>query len=287
MKKNKTSSSWLWIIIFLVVGVFMSNSRLLRSDATQTTQSVEQRVGLETTSGDELASFDVSSIKGNLEIPTTPKGMNELLICHAGYTVSYNPDTKLPNWVAWKLTPDRLAENYSRTNHFLPDPALSPEEAVTTEDYRNSGYDRGHMCPAGDNRWNAKAMKESFYMTNMCPQDHNLNRGDWKELEEACRDWANRYGEVYIVCGPILYKQKHERIGDHRVVVPEAFYKVVLSMNPPRALGFIYKNTSGNKPLQAYTNSVDQVERITGIDFFPKLPDKIEKKVEAQTDNNF
>ena len=216
-----------------------------------------------------------------------PKGTSEKILMRRGYTVSYNMKHNLPNWVAWELTPDKLIERESRTDKFLPDPDLPEDVAVTTDDYKRSGWDRGHMCPAGDNRWHWRAMQESFYMTNICPQHHNLNRGDWKELEEACRDWAQRDGRIFIVCGPILYRQQHKTIGrEHRITVPEAFFKVVLSpdSNPPRAIGFIYKNTSGNHPLDNYVNSVDQVERITGIDFFPALPDEVERQVEAKYD---
>lgn len=178
-------------------------------------------------------------------------------------------------------------ERESRTDKFLPDPDLPEHEAVTTDDYKGAGMDRGHMCPAGDNRWHWKAMQESFYMTNICPQNHNLNRGDWKELEESCRRWAQEEGKICIVCGPILYDQRHRTIGKkHKITVPEAFFKVVLcaDSNPPKAIGFIYKNASGNHPLDSYVNTVDEVERITGIDFFPALPDEIEEKVEAEYD---
>lgn len=101
----------------------------------------------------------------------------------------------------------KLIERESRTDKFLPDPDLPESQAVTTDDYKRSGMDRGHMCPAGDNRWHWKAMQESFYMTNICPQNHNLNRGDWKELEDACRLWTKKEGKLYIVCGPVLYRQ--------------------------------------------------------------------------------
>lgn len=206
-----------------------------------------------------------------------------------GYTTSYNREHKIPNWVAWELTPEKLIERESRTDKFLPDPDLPESQAVTTDDYKRSGMDRGHMCPAGDNRWHWKAMQESFYMTNICPQNHNLNRGDWKELEDACREWAKKEGKIYIVCGPVLYRQKHRAIGrKHKVTVPEAFFKVILctNSNPPKAIGFIFKNLSGNHPLKNYVNSVDEVERITGIDFFPALPDDVEKKVEATCNLN-
>ena len=229
----------------------------------------------------------VEALPADVLLPAPMEGTPEKILVRQGYTVSYNREHNLPNWVAWELTPEKLVERESRTDKFLPDPDLPEAEAVTTDDYKRSGWDRGHMCPAGDNRWHWRAMQESFYMTNICPQNHNLNRGDWKELEEACREWAQREGKIYIVCGPILYRQRHKTIGrEHRITVPEAFFKVVLcpTSNPPRAIGFIYKNTSGNHPLDHYVNSVDQVERITGIDFFPALPDEVEKKVEAEYD---
>jgi endonuclease G len=237
------------------------------------------------TDADSAALTETTPVKApdGIEIPKNLSGSPETIICHKGYTLSYNAITKIPNWVAWKLTPDRLVANYSRYNKFLPDPTLSEADAVTTDDYKRSGWDRGHMCPAGDNVWDWKAMMESFYMTNMCPQNNNLNRGDWKELEEACRKWATEEGAIYIVCGPILYKQKHKTIGAHVVTVPEAFFKVVLCLGKhPKAIGFLYKNTNGNNPLDSYVNTVDEVERITAMDFFPKLPDEIEKKVEAK-----
>ena len=228
-----------------------------------------------------------TSADENVLFPAPLKNVSEQILHRKGYTVSYNRDLKLPNWVAWELTPEKLTERESRTDKFLPDPDLPEDEAVTTDDYKGSGMDRGHMCPAGDNRWHWKAMQESFYMTNICPQNHNLNRGDWKELEEACRRWAQKEGRIYIVCGPVLYDRRHRTIGKkHKITVPEAFFKVILctDSNPPKAIGFIYKNASGNHPLDSYVNTVDEVERITGIDFFPALPDEIEEKVEAEYD---
>lgn len=223
-----------------------------------------------------------------IEVPARSKKISELILKRKNYTVSYNKNTKQPNWVAWELNKEKLEERESRTNKFFPDPDLKVSEAVTTDDYKGSGYDRGHMCPAGDSRWHWKAMIESFYMSNVCPQNHKLNNGDWNELEIACRKWARQKEKIYIVCGPIFYKNAvPEYIGKkQKIRVPEAFFKVVLSMNPPQAIGFIYKNQPTNKKLSSYVNSIDQVERITGFDFFPALPDEIERKVEAKYDLN-
>lgn len=223
----------------------------------------------------------------NLEIPASTKGKKEVVLTRRNYTLSFNKETNMPNWVAWRLDKKKLVEKVSRKGYsFSPDPSLNAKQAVVTQDYVRSGYDRGHMCPAGDSRWSGEAMKESFYMTNICPQHPNLNGGDWHELEQACRRWASE-GPIYIVCGPILYKKGTPKyIGkEHRIRVPEAFFKVILAgveKGKPKAIGFIYKNTAGNRPLDAYVNSVDEVERITGIDFFPALPDKVENVVEKE-----
>lgn len=220
-----------------------------------------------------------------LVMQTSPKGTPEQMLERTGYVVSYNKTTRLPNWVAWHLTAERTEGSAKRSDVDFAEDTDVPEPRATDWDYYNSGYDRGHMCPAADNKWSKKAMEESFLFTNMCPQNGNLNRGDWNEMEMACRKWAKKYGGVYIVCGPILYKGKHKTIGKNKVVVPEAFFKVVLRIgDDPQAIGFIYKNTSGNRPKDAYVNTVDEVERITGIDFFPSLPDDVENKVEATAD---
>ena len=143
------------------------------------------------------------------------------------------------------------------------------------------------MCPAGDNKWDRKAMRETFLLTNMCPQDRSLNSGLWNRIEMDCRKWAKKYGDIYIVCGPVLLNREHETIGTHHVVVPEAFFKVILCLRgTPKAIGFIIRNNEGKKKRDQYINTVDEVERITGIDFFPSLPDKIENEVEANANIN-
>ena len=213
-----------------------------------------------------------------------PKEIPQQLLRRVGYVVSYNPETHIPNWVAWQLTESHTTGPYKRKGIEFQEDNEAEGVKVNTFDYSRSGYDRGHMCPSGDNKWDKTAQEQSFLMTNICPQDHNLNVGDWNEMENQCRKWAKRYGQIYIVAGPILYRQKHKTIGTARVVVPEAFFKVVLCMaGTPKAIGFIYKNVGGNRPKDYYVNTIDEVERITGIDFFSALPDDIEKKVEAES----
>ena len=151
---------------------------------------------------------------------------------------------------------------------------------ATLSDYRNSGWTRGHLCPAGDNKWDKEAMYESFLFTNCCPQHAKLNSGDWNEIEIACRRWANKFGCIDIVCGPLLFKQEHLTIGENQVVVPEAFFKVVLCLDTnPKGIGFVCRNSVGNSKKNFYVNTISQIERLTGITFFPNLPKDIAEKV--------
>ena len=212
-----------------------------------------------------------------------PKECAQQILRRVGYVVSYNPDNRIPNWVAWQLTESHTTGPYKRAGIGFQADSEAKGVQVTTFDYSRSGYDRGHMCPSGDNKWDKTAQQQSFLMTNICPQNRNLNAGDWNEMENQCRKWAKQYGRIYIVAGPILYNQKHKTIGKAKVVVPEAFFKVVLCMEgTPKAIGFIYKNEAGNRPKGDYVNSIDAIERITGFDFFPALEDALEAKVEAE-----
>ncbi len=203
-------------------------------------------------------------------------------LTRTGYLSQYDPESRLPIWVAWHLTDDHITGPYKREGVKFHEDEDVPTPRATDADYRSSGYDRGHMCPSGDNKWSQAAQEESFLFTNICPQIHNLNAGDWNELENKCRVWAETYGDVYIVCGPVFLNRKHKTIGQNKVVVPEAFFKVVLRTgDEPKAIGFIYRNEKRNSPMSSYVNTIDDVERITGLDFFSALPDKVESAVEA------
>jgi endonuclease G len=224
----------------------------------------------------------VAAPKG-VEIPAPLKDRDEQILVRKAYTVSYNKSMKIPNWVAWHLTSNHTSGPFKRGGiKFHEDDEVPFPKAMDT-DYRRSGYDRGHLCPSGDNKWDGQAQEESFLFTNICPQVHGLNAGDWNEIEMQTRKWAEEFGDIYIVSGPILYKGKHKTIGSDKVVVPEAFFKVILCLRgKPKGIGFIYKNTGGNRPKGDYVNSIHQIERITGINFFPSLPDNVEKEVESQ-----
>lgn len=218
----------------------------------------------------------------DLEIPTLLTPRQQQIIRHTGYTVSYNKDTKLPNWVSYELTRAETKGKEKRSNRFIADPLVKGAIA-TNADYTRSGYDKGHMAPAADMKWSPVAMNESFYFSNMCPQHPQLNRRGWKKLEDKIRDWAVADSAIIIICGPVIKKQP-KTIGKNKVVVPQQFFKVILSpfVKPMRAIGFLFNNEQSVDPLSAYVVTVDSIERLTNMDFFSLLPDEIENKIEAE-----
>ena len=200
-------------------------------------------------------------------------------VSHEGYTVSFDPVRRTPAWVAWELTSEETQGTFSRTDSFTPDPLVpgSPE----SREYSRSGYDRGHMAPAADMKWSLRAMEESFYTTNVCPQDNGLNAGTWCELEKQCRVWARHYGRLWIAAGPVHSGEAVTTASG--IAVPDAFYKVVLKEYRGRwyAIAFVMPNRSVGGDILDWCTSVDSVERMTGLDFFSALPDGIEDAVEG------
>ena len=234
-----------------------------------------------------IANSEESSSKkpqkfGNLEKVIASNSQPSQMVKYEGFSLSFNKKMHVPNWVVWELTGEEVAGTYPRKDNFRGDDNVAG--SAEKWDYSYSGYDRGHMAPAGDLKWSKKAMDESFYMTNMCPQAKSLNTGAWKRLEEKCRQWATIDGAIIIVCGPVLTDPIEEYIGDSRVAVPQRFFKVILSpyADEPRGIGFIMPNSKVPGGMQAAAVSIDEVERVTGLDFFSSLPDEIENKVESQ-----
>lgn len=279
-------SAIICIIVFLTAGKSDFISYLHKTLKAETTFADTERTDSNsyTESSETAPSKEQSPIYG-MEMPAPISNKPEIILKRTAYTVSYNIETKCPNYVAWSLYPERLQGNAKRTNNFTPDEDIDEACRIETSDYRRSGYDRGHMCPAGDNTFSEKAMEESFLMTNICPQGHNLNAGDWNQLEEFCRK-LGMHQKVYIACGPIYDSKSPKRIGNRKklkISVPDRFFKVLLILDDsPKAIGFIMPNDDTNKPLSDYAVSVDSVEKATGIDFFTGLNDKTEKHVESQ-----
>lgn len=236
--------------------------------------------------GDDLCDKNRSDIKGDLTTVLSSNGQPSVLVHYEGISLSFNPELHIPNWVSWELTRDKAQGEEPRFNRFMTDDRI--KGCPVPGDYTYSGYDRGHMAPAGDMKWSRKAMKETFYLTNICPQSKQLNTGSWKKLEEKCRFWASVDSVIYIVCGPVLADEPIEYIGETKVAVPRRFFKVIAApyANPPRGIGFIMNNGRVEGGMQKAAVSIDEVEALTGLDFFSRLPDDIEIDIESQKNFN-
>ena len=217
----------------------------------------------------------------NLEKVIIPIGIPSRIKDYVGFRVSFNKDNRTPNWVAWELLGSETEGEKKRTNKFWQDEEL--EGCPTTFDYSYSGYDRGHLCPAADQKWSQRAMEDCFVMANICPQDHSLNSGAWNSLENKERFWAKRDSALVIVAGPIYEKTDTLRIGDAGVRVPGAFFKVIAApyLDRPRGIAFVYPNMTSPGNMQNYVVTIDEVEKLTGFDFFSTLPEAIENLIES------
>jgi endonuclease G, mitochondrial len=213
----------------------------------------------------------------------SPSSKGEL-VSHTYYTLSYNEDHEQAEWVAYELTRDMLDANWAeRPGAFRPDPAVRTESA-TPRDYNASGYDRGHLCPAADMAFDTLAMGESFFMSNISPQEPAFNGGIWRELEELTRDWARRFKTLYIVTGPVLTRKPLGQIGFSKVTVPSAYYKVLLAPDQQKAIAFVLPNAASERPVMDYAFDIDYVEEMTGLDFFPKLLKGLDTELEGSLD---
>ena len=201
------------------------------------------------------------------------------LIEYEGYTVSYNPETKIPVWVKYDLSAEETDGPYTRKGMNFKQDAYVPLPQAHSDDYRNSGWSKGHMAPAADFKWSENAMKESFYYTNCCPQDESLNSGQWSTLENKVRNWAEQFGNVTVVTGPIIGKNINGTIGENQVVIPDALFKAILADN--QAIAFVMYNRSSNANMQKCAMSVNQLEKISGLDLFQELNDNIEESIES------
>ncbi|MBR1838924.1 MAG: DNA/RNA non-specific endonuclease [Bacteroidaceae bacterium] len=245
-----------------------------KSDATAADELAE-RYGMMAA---DAVGLDVEQL---FEVPKGQRDEAAIRLSRTGYTVSYNTTWRIPNWVAYELTAAEAKAYGKRDGSFASDPAVG-RYAAENSDYKGSGYSRGHMAPAGDMKWSRQAQHESFLLTNICPQDHDLNAGVWEDLESALRKYARKWGRVYIVCGPIV-EDGYRTIGSHKVCVPQRFFKVVCWQKGGRwhCKAFVFPNQNVGGDYHDYSTTVDEVERLTNYDFFYQLPDNIEERIEA------
>lgn len=202
---------------------------------------------------------------------------------HTYYALCYSEEHEQPLWTVYILDGKKLKDSrVRRTQDFRPDPKITTQSALPS-DYKRSGYDRGHLVPAGDFKWDSAAMSETFYMSNMSPQLHDFNAGIWEEVESTVRRWARQKGRLVVYTGPVLDRVK-ERIGKSQVSVPRAFYKVIYDLNEksPSAVAFLVPHAASRKAPTDFLITVDSVEKVTNIDFFPALPDEVENRIESR-----
>ena len=209
---------------------------------------------------------------------------SDQIIDHFAYTLCYDEEHEQARWVAYKLTKENMAGTIKRKDNFRIDPDVSTGSA-TLDDYKGSGFDRGHLAPAADMKWSDTAMSESFFMSNMSPQVPGFNRGIWKLLESQVRRWAHDNEEIFVVTGPVL-TGTYPTIGSNAVSVPEYYYKAVLDYKEPelKAIAFILPNQKSDSSIQSFAVTIDSVEHFTGHDFFPAISDSIEEKLESSID---
>lgn len=218
-----------------------------------------------------------------------PESNTGQVIRHKHYTLSYDEAHEQAEWVAYRLSQASLEiTNVPRATRFEEDPLVHTKSAHH-RDYTRSGYTRGHLAPAGDMAFDEEAMRESFYMSNMSPQISAMNGGIWNELEETTRDWAYHNDEVYVVTGPVLTPAHiKKKIGkSSKVSVSDLFYRIVLDYTEPeiKAIAFLIPNELSEKPLQDYVVTIDEVEEVTGIDFFAgAFADEKEEQIESTVD---
>lgn len=212
-----------------------------------------------------------------------PTSTTHQLIKHRYYSLSYNEAAEQAEWVAYELKKEYLKNNDFKRPFFIEDPKVETQSA-DWRNYKKSGYDKGHLCPAADMEFDINAYNDTFFTSNISPQMHNFNAGIWKRLEEKTRYWALKYDSVYVVTGGIL-KNPRKRIGKEKVIVPEYFYKIILddTGDTYKMIAFLTPNKGSDKSLFQYVVSVDSIEKMTGIDFFPKLDDQIENDLEKNS----
>lgn len=212
-----------------------------------------------------------------------PSSNYNQIIKHQFFTLSYAEKYEQAEWVAYKLVSNLNRGTHYRRPYFVEDKLVETKSA-DWRNYKKSGYDKGHLCPAGDMSFSETAFRETFYTSNISPQKHDFNSGIWNVLEQKVRYWSQKYKSLYVITGPVLTAEL-PAIGTEQVAVPNYFYKVLLSTatNPPKMIAFLVPSVDSKKPLYKFTVTVDSLEKITNIDFFPNLPDKLERSLEQNS----
>lgn len=261
--KNKRNSTYTFLVLLVALALYGYN--YLMGGDTNTSSSSD---------------YDgVSDIAITTDLlPTSTTGV---IVKHDNYSLSYFEKHEQAEWVAYELLPNHLSKTRRKRPYFVRDQKIKTKSAHYKA-YKNSGYDKGHLCPAGDRRFSKEAHDETFLTSNISPQNHDFNAGVWNRLEQKTRYWAAKYNGVYVVTGGIL-KNGLPQIGLDKVSVPEQYYKILYDASNQKAIAFLIPAKESDKALYKFVTSIDRIEALTHIDFFPTLPDEIEDKLEASS----
>ncbi len=278
--------AWL-VVIGVVVYLNLRHNDDNTAPTEQTTTTAAKTEGF--AQPGDYDSPGATTVTGGIEALQLRKGTPNQTVSYPGFTVYYNSHLHLPNCVVYTLTANETRGRSERQETFEQDEKV--HGCARSEEYAGSGFDRGHMAPAGDFKWNDEAMASTFKMSNICPQNHELNKGMWNDLELKVREWARRDKKLVVYTGPVFESSKPETIVQRRsgrkgrVAVPTGFFKVIYSPSsrPTRAIAFVMPNKACDGDLRQYVVSVDEVERLTGIDFLSGLPAEQQKRLQAES----
>jgi endonuclease G len=271
----------LMLIVSFFYGAYWWDGEMKKEEVTNNLRNEENN---KTSQDIEIVKVSNDSNIQQAEFDYLPKTLNGKLVKHKHFSLSYVEKHEQAEWVAYELTKEEVKTKVAdREGERFEDDPLVKTGSATYYDYSGSGYDRGHLAPAGDMRFSQEAMTECFYMSNMSPQDKNFNKEIWRLLEEQVRSFAVKYGKIYVITAPVL-EDGLKKIGkQNKISVPKYYYKVLLDYQEPeiKAIAFLMENKDDVLPLTRYVVSIDALEEMTGLDFFPALPDELENKLES------
>lgn len=283
MKKNKNLILFIIAFILIIAAISLySKDFIVESDIVFPTE--ENLNKLEVPKCPDNG--QIISKKNFAKIILTPqKEDTHQIVCHNGFTLCYREKHEQAEWVCYTLNNSKLQKNVKRDDNFRQDPKIITKTA-DFYDYKGSGYDKGHLAPCGDLTYSFESMNDSFYFSNMSPQNRQFNQGIWNNLEKQVRKFAKKFDELYIVTGPILDQDSFYTIGKNQVSIPEYYYKAILGKkgNEYSAIGFIIPNENCEDTFWNYVVSIDQIEEKTKLDFFHLLDDTIERQLESKID---
>lgn len=240
--------------------------------------------------GLHVAATDLHSTPSQVQVSTSspidflPASTTGAIIEHQHYTLSYSEKHEQAEWVAYELLESQLHGSDFKRPFFIQDPKVKTTSA-DWRNYKKSGYDKGHLCPAGDRKFSKNAFEETFYTSNISPQLHDFNSGVWNRLEQKVRYWAKKYHKVQVISGGV-FDEQNKSIGSEQVSVPTYFYKILLTEinGQYKMIAFLVPHQRSDKPLYEFVVSVDEIEKRTKIDFFPAFEDQMENRLEKTTD---